>query len=60
MEKLVNIQLLSELTGLDVRTLRTLRTLRKIPCLKAGHRTMHFYPSKVIAALERYEVKAVA
>jgi len=32
---------------------------RKIPCLRLGHRTVRFNLSKVLAALAKFELKAV-
>jgi hypothetical protein len=58
-EPLVNIKTLSETTGVPVRTLRSFVASRKIPFLKCGHRTLLFYPKRVIASLERFEVKEV-
>jgi hypothetical protein len=59
MEKLVDIQGLSEQTGLPVRKLRSFVASRKIRFLKAGHRTLLFSPAKVAKDLERFEVAAV-
>jgi hypothetical protein len=57
-EALVDYPGLSALTGETVRTLRTLVSQRKIPHLRLGHRTIRFQPSKVFAALEKFEVRA--
>jgi hypothetical protein len=57
-EALVNYAELSVLTNRPVRTLRTLKQAGKIPYLRLGHRMILFQPSKVFAALERFEVKA--
>lgn len=58
--QLVNFKTLSEELGLPVRTLRSLYHQKKIPALVLGHRTVRFVPARVRAALDRYEVKAVA
>jgi hypothetical protein len=58
-EKLVDYAGLAEEVGIPVRSLRTLAHRRVIPCLRLGHRTVLFAPSKVIAALERYEITEV-
>jgi hypothetical protein len=57
MSKLVNIQTLSEMSGLPVRTWRTLIQKRVVPFIKLGHRTLLFQPDKVLKALEKFEVK---
>jgi excisionase family DNA binding protein len=59
-KSLVTIKSLSERSGLPVRTIRTLMSQRKIPYIRAGHRTVLFSLEKVMAAIERFEVKAVA
>jgi hypothetical protein len=61
-EALVNIERLSKSPQIDlsVRKLRTLWHQRKIPGIVLGRRTLLFSPSKVRAALEKFEVKAVA
>lgn len=56
-EKLLNIQELSAEINLPVRTIRTLLQKRRVPCIKLGHRTMRFNPAKVMAALDRFEVR---
>jgi hypothetical protein len=60
MSKLVNIQTLSEISGLSVRQWRTLVQKRRVPFIKAGHRTLLFQPEKVLKVLEKFEVKEVA
>jgi len=57
--KLVDAKGLSEQTGLPERTIRSMVQSRKIPCLKLGHRTLRFDPSRVRQALQKFEVKAV-
>jgi len=59
--KLKDIRGLSEELGppFSVRTLRTLQYKGIIPYLKLGHRLSLFDPDKVLAALDKYEVKAV-
>jgi len=42
------------------RTCRTLVLRGIIPVIKAGHRTFFFQPGKVIASLEKFEIKAVS
>lgn len=59
-EKLVNYVGLEEQLGIPVRTLRTLVQRRAIPCLRVGRRTVLFLPSKVISALEHFEVQEVS
>ena len=58
--KFVSIKGLKEETGLPIRTLRGFMAARKIPYVKCGHRTVFFDADKVRAALEKFEVKAVA
>jgi excisionase family DNA binding protein len=60
MAKLVNSKQLAAELGQSPRTIRSWIAARKIPFLKVGHRTMLFSPEKVRAALEKFEVKAVA
>jgi excisionase family DNA binding protein len=60
MGKLVNSKQLAAELGQSLRTIRSWVAARKIPFLKVGHRTMLFSPEKVRAALEKFEVKAVA
>ena len=60
MKRLLNIRNLSQENGVPVRTLRSLQHQKKIPYIKAGHRTVLFDPDKVRAALDKFEVKAVA
>lgn len=57
--RLVNIKELESRSGVPVRTIRTLYHGRKIPYIKAGHRTVLFDPQKVMAALQRFEVRPV-
>jgi hypothetical protein len=58
-EKLVGIKGLAEETGIPARTLRSLWLKKKIPGVRLGHRTLVFDPSKVRAALDKFEVRAV-
>jgi excisionase family DNA binding protein len=58
--KLVSIKTLAEETGIPARTLRSLFHAKKIGGYKLGHRTLLFDAEKVRAALDKYEVKAVA
>ncbi|MEO5719855.1 MAG: hypothetical protein ABIR71_00110 [Chthoniobacterales bacterium] len=55
-EQLVGYVGMADASNVPERTLRTLAQQRKIPFLKLGHRTVLFQPSKVLAALERFEV----
>jgi excisionase family DNA binding protein len=57
---LLTIKPLSAASGVSVRTIRTLMAQRKIPYLRPGHRTVLFDEEKVMKALEKFEVKAVA
>lgn len=57
--KFLSIEELSAETGFPVRTLRTFVAAKKIPFFKIGHRTLRFDFSKVIKALERFEVEAI-
>jgi len=58
--KFLSIADLSALIGIPVRTIRSLQYEGKIPYISAGHRTKLYDMDKVVAALERLEVKAVA
>lgn len=58
--KLVNIKGLAEVTGIPARTLRSMMHARKIPAVKLGHRTVVFSPARVLAALQKFEVKAIS
>ena len=61
-EELVRIEQLAacpEVKPLNLRQLRVLWHDRKIPGYRIGHRTVLFSPSKVRAALEKFEVKAI-
>ena len=58
--KRVNLAGLEAATGIPARTLRTLFHQKKIPGLRLGHRTVIFDPTKVQAALDRFEQKAIA
>jgi excisionase family DNA binding protein len=60
MAKLVNSKQLAAELGQSQRTIRSWIQARKIPFLKVGHRTMLFSPEKVLLALEKFEIKAVA
>lgn len=57
--KLVSIGSLSDAIGIPVRTIRSLQYQRKIPYIHAGHRTNLFDVNKVLAALDKLEVRAV-
>jgi excisionase family DNA binding protein len=58
MGKLVNSKQLAAELGQSQRTIRSWIAARKIPFLKVGHRTMLFSPEKVLAALQKFKVKA--
>jgi hypothetical protein len=58
-KRLLNIKALSREKELTERQIRTLYQTGKIPYMKVGHRTVLFDPEKVMAALERFEIKAV-
>jgi hypothetical protein len=58
-KRLLTIRGLSDAIGIPPRTLRSLYIAKKIPFLKPGHRTLLFDPEKVLAALEKFEVRAV-
>jgi hypothetical protein len=58
-KRLLTIGGLSAAIGIAPRTLRSLYLARKIPFIKTGHRTLLFDPEKVLAALEKFEVRAV-
>ena len=59
MHKYLRITALSDELGIPVRTLRSLHNARKIPYLKGGHRTVFYDPVKVMAALQKLEVREV-
>ncbi len=59
LEQLLDYTGMSGACGIPERSLRTLAQQRKIPFLKLGHRTVLFEPSKVLAALARFEVVEV-
>ena len=58
-KQLVNIQGLSDSTGLPVRTIRTLVANRRLPVVRLGHRTVFFRLPACLEALQKFEVKAV-
>ncbi len=58
-EQLLTYAGMADDCGLPERTLRTLTQEGKVPCLRLGHRTVRFMPSKVFAALERFEIREV-
>ena len=60
MKRLLTIGGLSDAIGIAPRTLRSLYLGKKIPFIKAGYRTLLFDPEKVLAALEKFEVKAIS
>ena len=56
---LVNEDGLLEVLPLTPRQVRELRDQRKIPFIKFGHRSVMYNLEKVLAALERLEIKEV-
>ncbi|MEI7822751.1 MAG: hypothetical protein WCK55_17710 [Verrucomicrobiota bacterium] len=60
MKQLLTIRGLSDAIGIPTRTIRSLYVAKKIPVIKAGHRTLLFDADKVRAALDQFEVKAIA
>jgi excisionase family DNA binding protein len=60
MSILVNSKQLAAELGQSLRTIRSWTQARRIPFLRLGHRTVLFSPEKVRAALEKFEVKALA
>ncbi len=60
MKRLLTIGGLSDAIGIPIHSLRTLYLARKIPFIKAGHRSLFFDPEKVLAALGKFEVKAIS
>jgi hypothetical protein len=58
-KRLVDINGLSAEKGLRPRQIRTLYQTGKISYIKTGHRTILFDPEKVVAELEKFEVRAI-
>jgi hypothetical protein len=56
---LVNEKGLLEVIALTPRQLRELRLRRKIPYIRFGHRSVMYNIEKVVAALEKFELKEV-
>jgi hypothetical protein len=56
---LVGIEQLERELGIPIRTIRSLMQARRIPFLKLGRRTLYFDVTKVRAAIDRFEVKAI-
>jgi hypothetical protein len=59
MKKLVDVEVLSEKTGIAVRTLRTFAATKKITSYQFGFRTYRFDPEEVAQELEGYRVLAI-
>jgi hypothetical protein len=59
MKRLVDIQKLSEETGIAVKTLRTLYARKKIGSYQFGYRTYRFCPEEVAQDIEGYKVQAI-
>ncbi len=57
-KRLLTIGGLSDAIGIPPRTIRSLYVGKKIPVIKVGHRTLLFDPEKVLAALNKFEVRA--
>ena len=55
---LFNRQLIAELIGVSTRTISNLVSSRRIPVIKFG-KSVRFDPSKVLKALEKYEIDAI-
>ena len=47
------------ITCINERSIAELRRSGKIPYLRVGYRTLLYDPEKVLAALQRHEIKAV-
>jgi hypothetical protein len=58
-DMLTKEQLRERLNLPSTRMVDELVKKRKIPCLKLGHRTVRFSLPKVLAALAKFELKAV-
>jgi hypothetical protein len=57
-KKLLNYATMSRQLGIAERTLRDWAFKRKVPSLRIGHRTVLFDPSRVRAALMKFEIAA--
>jgi hypothetical protein len=57
-EKLKTYRTMSKEIGIAERTLRDWAFKKKVPCYRVGHRTVLFDPSKVRAALNKFEIPA--
>ena len=55
---LFNRQQIAELIGVSTRTISNLVSSRRIPVIKFG-KSVRFNPSKVLKALEKYEIDAI-
>ena len=55
---LLNRQQIAELIGVSTRTISNLVSSRRIPVIKFG-KSVRFDPSKVLKALEKYEIEAI-
>ena len=55
---LFNRQQIAELIGVSTRTISNLVSSRRIPVIKFG-KSVRFDPSKVLKALEKYEIDAI-
>ena len=52
-------KLLAEVLNTSIYSIRNLRRKRIIPYIKTGHKTVIYDLNKVLAALEKFEVKPV-
>lgn len=59
-ERLDNLQELSAAINVPVRKIKEWQRERKIPCIRMGHRSVYYSRDKVLAAIAKFEVKAVA
>jgi excisionase family DNA binding protein len=59
-KKLITREELSERSGIRIRTIRSMMNRKEIPYIRAGQRTVLFDLDKVMAALDKLEVKAIA
>lgn len=55
---LFNRQQIAELIGVSTRTISKMVSSRHIPVIKFG-KSVRFDPSKVLKALEKYEIEAI-
>ena len=58
--ELVDIKGLSARINFPVRTIQTLKDQHKIPYFRIGRRMIRYNPGKVLEALNKFEVQALA